>query len=436
MDSTLIGDILAGVFGTVVVGTTAAVVHSVVGKDKGTDGKVIAVAGKDDKKSGEEVQKGEFEAHSSEGDEELKGNGVVEVESFWKGPKTEGVPNPMVLTKDTIPIVSNRFLPINSCVPEGAFTLSDRQYKSEEKLLSAGRYLKAGPKTHLYYDPNKVRAAIVTCGGLCPGENVVVRELVMMLWYSYGVKDIYGVKYGYEGFWKIKDGKDCYVKLVPDFGPHIKNPPKDIIAVKDIHNIGGTILGSSRGGFDGERIADAIQKREINQIYAIGGDGTHRALLKLSKVFKKRGVEVTLIGIPKTIDNDMPLLDKTFGFDSAVEAAMWAIQCVDVEANSAEYGVGLIKVMGRSAGHIAMHAALANRDVNVCLLPEFPFDVYGPKGLLEYVMKRVKDRHHCVIVVAEGAALGMRDMKLGEEVRKDPSGNVIPEVRDLMANCE
>ena len=124
----------------------------------------------------------------------------------------------------------------------------------------------------------------------------------------------------------------------------------------------------------------------------------------------------------------MPIIDKTFGFDTAVEVAMWAIQCADVEANSAEYGVGLVKVMGRYAGHIAMHASLANRDVNVCLIPENPFDVYGPKGLFEYVMKRLTERKHCVIVVAEGAGAAMRDVKLGHSAVKDASGNIIPPV--------
>jgi 6-phosphofructokinase 1 len=295
--------------------------------------------------------------------------------------------------------------------------------------MNSQRYKKAGPKTHLYYDANNTTVAIVTCGGLCPGENVVVRELVMMLWYGYGVKEIYGVKYGYEGFYKtVEDGKDCFVKLVPELPMNIQAVPTGVIPVKDIHNLGGTILGTSRGGFDAEKIACGMVKHKINQVYAIGGDGTHRGLLALSNYLKKKKIEISLIGIPKTIDNDMPLLDKSFGFDTAVEVAMWAIQCADVEANCAEYGIGLVKVMGRSAGHIAMHASLANRDVNICLIPEFEFDVYGPKGLFEFVIKRVKDRHHCVIVAAEGAAAGMRDVQLGEEVKRDPSGNIIPEV--------
>ena len=359
-------------------------------------------------------------------------NRIIEVETFCRADETEEIVNPMVRANGGGIRSVGGFLPEDSCIPAGTFTLKDRQYLSEAKLMEAQRYKKAGPKKRLYYDPSTVKAAIVTCGGLCPGENAVIREVVMMLWYGYKVRNIVGIKYGFEGFYKqTEDGEDCYVTLMPDFPPNLSEVPKKILAVKDIHNLGGTILASSRGRFDGVRIAESLEKRGINQVYAIGGDGTHRGLLALSTILKERKSKITLIGIPKTIDNDMPLLDKTFGFDSAVEVGMWAIQCVDVEANCAEYGVGLVKLMGRYAGHIAMHASLANRDVNVCLIPEFPFDVYGPKGVFEYVMSRLRERHHCVIVVSEGAATGMRDVKLQEKNLKDPSGNIIPAVRFL-----
>jgi len=354
-------------------------------------------------------------------------NHVYQVESFLKDDSNIDNPNPMVVA-DPNKIKSGRFLTYKSCIPSGAFTIEGRQYRSEKELLEAPRYKKAGPKTHLYYDPSKVKAAIVTCGGVCPGENAVIREVVMMLHYGYGVREIYGVKYGFEGFYKRNaEGEDCYVKLVPELLPTLKRAPKDIIPVKDLHNKGGTVLGGSRGGFDAEKIAHELITRGINQVYAIGGDGTHCGLLSLSKVLKKKGVKITLIGIPKAIDNDMPIVDKTFGFDSAVEVAMWAIQCADVEANSAEYGVGIVKVKGVYAGHIAMHAALANRDVNVCLIPESPFDCYGQKGLLEYVISRLKKRNHCVIVVSEGAASAMRDVKL-TSTENDASGSPIPGV--------
>lgn len=354
-------------------------------------------------------------------------NRVEWVESFLKDVHKSEFANPMVVQNDA-QFRSERFLTAKSCIPTGAFTIGGQQFRSIETLLEAPRYKKAGPKTHLYYDPRKVKAVIVTCGGVCPGLNVVIRELVMMLCHGYKVQEVYGVKYGFEGFWKNTSDGDCYVKFIPELRRESDRLDKKTIVVKDLHTLGGTVLGTSRGGFDGEKIADAVQARGINQIYAIGGDGTHRGLLTLSKIFRQRNIEVSLIGIPKTIDNDIVVIDKTFGFDTAVEIGMWAIHCADVEANSAEYGVGLVKLMGRHAGHIAMHASLANRDVNICLIPESPFDVYGPKGLLEYVMKRVKERHHCVIVIAEGAGAAVRDATPDRASVKDASGNVLPPV--------
>eukprot|EP00826_Nyctotherus_ovalis_P015146 TRINITY_DN14280_c0_g1_i10.p1 TRINITY_DN14280_c0_g1~~TRINITY_DN14280_c0_g1_i10.p1 ORF type:complete len:430 (+),score=121.74 TRINITY_DN14280_c0_g1_i10:197-1486(+) len=355
-------------------------------------------------------------------------NRVEEVQTFLKDDVHSEIPNPMVV-EDEKSYLSERFLTSESCIPLGAFTIGGKEYHSIRELMDAPRYKKAGPKTHLYYDPSKVKPVIVTCGGVCPGLNVVIRELVMMLCHGYKVQEVYGVKYGFEGFWKQTSDGDCYVRLVPEMRREFDRKDKKIVNVQDLHTRGGTILGTSRGGFDGEKIADAVQAKGINQIYAIGGDGTHRGLLKLSKIFRQRNIEVSLIGIPKTIDNDLAIIDKTFGFDTAVEIGSWAIRCADVEANSAEYGVGLVKVMGRHAGHIAMHAALASRDVNICIIPESPFDVYGPKGLLEYIVKRLKQRHHCVIVIAEGAGGAAHDVNLESTKTIDASGNVLPPVR-------
>ncbi len=292
-------------------------------------------------------------------------NHVMEVDSFLKDTDSKEVPNPMVVNESQ-QVLPGRFLTYKSCIPTGAFTIGDRQYKSEKELLAATRYKKAGPKAHLYYDPDKVKAAIVTCGGICPGENVVIRELVRMLWYGYGVHEIYGVKYGFEGFGKMTEEGDCYIKLMPDLPPNLKEIPKRILAVKDLHTKGGTVLGSSRGGFDAERVIASLQKHGINQLYAIGGDGTHRGLLALSKVLKQRKIEVALVGM------------------------------------------------------------------NICLIPEVPFDAYGPKGLLEYVMRRLKERGHCVIVVAEGAGVALRDVTLEQTAVRDPSGNLIPPVLSAM----
>ncbi len=427
MDWFSVDKIAIGAFACAYAATAVALARSVFKSERSPLYKAADIL----KQEEPELMKVPLERKESLRSEELKAdaqNRVVEVENFMKDVSDQEIPNPLVVPESQ-KIRSGSFLTYKSCIPTGAFTLEGRQYRSEKELLEATRYKKAGPKAHLHYDPNKVKAAIVTCGGICPGTNAVIRELVMILWYGYGVREIYGVKYGYEGFWKITSDGDCYVKMMPDLPPNLKGIPKNIIGVKDLHNKGGTVLASSRGGFDAEKIVEALQTRGINQVYAIGGDGTHRGLLALSKVLKQRKIEVSLIGIPKTIDNDMPIIDKTFGFDTAVEVAMWAIQCADVEANSAEYGVGLVKVMGRYAGHIAMHASLANRDVNICLIPESPFDVYGPKGLMEYVMKRLRERHHCVIVVAEGVGTAMRDVKLEKTGVRDPSGNIIPPVR-------
>ena len=353
-------------------------------------------------------------------------NNVIPVDSYLKDANNREFPNPMVVEKRE-EIRSGRFLTEKSCIPLGAFTVCGNIFNNEEDLVKAPRYKKAGPRNYLYYNPNNVKAAIVTCGGICPGINVVIREIVMMLWYGYKVREIYGIKYGYKGFWVKVPNDDCYVKLIPNISDEEKCS-KNIIGVNELHSIGGSILGTSRGGFDGEKIVDELIARGINQVYAIGGDGTHRGLKALSKIIKERGVEISLVGIPKTIDNDIDIIDKTFGFDTAVEIAMWAIQCADVEANSAEYGVGLVKIMGRYAGHIAMHAALSNRDVNICLIPESPFDVYGPDGLLEYIMKRLKRRNHCIIVMAEGVGAAVRDVKLKSTNIKDLSGNIVPPV--------
>lgn len=196
--------------------------------------------------------------------------------------------------------------------------------------------------------------------------------------------------------------------------------------LKDIHREGGSILGSSRGSFNGEEIVNCLEKEKINACFIIGGDGTHRGILELTKIIKERKLMISIVGIPKTIDNDIAIIDKSFGFLTAVEMAQLAIDAANVEATSAPNGVGLVKLMGRDAGHLALIATLSSRDVNVCLLPEFKYDLYGSEGLLEHVCNRVLSRGHCVIVVGEGAGVGCRDAVISDKVKKDPSGNIIP----------
>ena len=194
------------------------------------------------------------------------------------------------------------------------------------------------------------------------------------------------------------------------------------LVVVDIHTQGGTILKSSRGGGDIKRIASAIAHHKFTQIYIIGGDVTHRGIAALVEEMQARRLSVSIVGIPKTIDNDIPIIDKSFGFDSSVEVAEKAIESANVEANSVEYGIGLVKVMGRNSGFIALHSSLSNRNVNLCLIPECDFELNGPNGVYSYIVNRLIKKKHAVIVVAEGAATGCLDEKLGN-LGKDASGN-------------
>ncbi len=295
-------------------------------------------------------------------------------------------------------------MPPESLVVPGTFCLKDFQFITDEDVKNAKRYMKAGPKKYTYFNRNEVNVAIVTCGGLCPGLNVVIREIVMTLWWNYKVRKIWGVRWGYHGFFAAGDN---YISLNPD-------------KVKDIHQLGGSILGAGRDIIDGEKIVAALVERGINQVYIIGGDGTHKGIMVLANLIKAKGLRIALVGVPKTIDNDIKIIDYSFGFSSAVQAAVQAINSANVEANCAEYGLGLVKIMGRDVGHIAMQASLASRDVNICLVPEFKFDLEGEKGLLHFIFEeRLKKRGHCVMVVAEGAALGVNDRQL-VEAGKDP----------------
>ena len=234
----------------------------------------------------------------------------------------------------------------------------------------------------------------MSCGGLCPGINVVIRELVMALRYNYGVAEIYGIKWGFLGFTK----KDCWVKLNPE-------------DVKEIHLLGGTVLGTSRSGFDGEEISKQLIKNNVNMVFFIGGDGTHRGIKELSKILKEKKKKIILVGIPKSIDNDMPIIDKSFGLESAIQESVRTIRAANVEANCNLNGIGLVKLFGRSSGFVAMLSTLAARDVNICLIPEIPFNLYGENGLLDFIFQRIQIKEHCVIVVSDGARFSVKDYK-------------------------
>ena len=265
---------------------------------------------------------------------------------------------------------------------------------------------KAGPREFIYFRPEGTRAAIVTCGGLCPGINNVIRSIFMELHYHYGVKDVLGIRYGYQGLNPAK-GKPP-ISLTRQF-------------VETIHREGGSVLGSSRGAQDPRGMVDYLKKEGVRLLFCVGGDGTQRAVHRIYEEISRRGLEIAVVGIPKTIDNDILFVSRTFGFATALEKAREVIDCAHNEARGAPNGIGLVKLMGRDAGFIAAGATLASQEVNFCLIPEVPFALEGEGGFLEVLKKRILARGHAVIVVAEGAG---QDLMGGEVEERDASGNV------------
>ena len=266
----------------------------------------------------------------------------------------------------------------------------------------------AGPRDKIFFDPSQTKAAIVTCGGLCPGINDVIRSLTMTLFHRYGVKNILGVKYGLMGLNPASGLK--LISLTPEF-------------VNDITSIGGSILSTSRGPQDVDVMVDYLVRLNINILFCIGGDGTIRAAEKIIAEVTRRNLKIAIVCIPKTIDNDLNLIQKSFGFDTAIEKTVEAIKSAHVEAKGAFNGIGLIKIMGRNSGHIATHAALAQNDTNFVLIPEVPFDLEGKNGFLTTLKKRIKSRGHAVILVAEGAGQDILRNNISP-MEKDPSGNI------------
>ncbi len=273
-----------------------------------------------------------------------------------------------------------------------------------EKTGTVLSFQEAGPRKKLFFDPLNVKAAIVTCGGLCPGLNDVMRSIVHTLTYEYGVRIIKGVQYGYTGL--NPASKLPLIDLTPD-------------VVREIHKEGGTFLGSSRGPQPIEVMVDTLYREDIRILFAIGGDGTLRGANQIHEELKKRGMSVSVIGIPKTIDNDIGVVSRTFGFDTAVSTATESLRAAHVEATNAINGVGIVKLMGRHSGFVAANAALATADANFVLVPEVPFDLDGPKGLLSVLDDRLEKRGHVLVVVAEGAGQELFKDELGA----DASGN-------------
>lgn len=269
----------------------------------------------------------------------------------------------------------------------------------------------AGPKESIFFEPAKTKVGIVTCGGLCPGLNNVIRSLVNQLYYRYGVTRIVGFKYGYEGL--NSDFNHPVIDLTPSM-------------VSYIHLYGGTILGSSRGKQDVEKMVDSIEIMNLNILFCIGGDGTLRGAHAIHEEITKRNLKIVVAGIPKTIDNDIDLIHKSFGFETAFSIANDVIRHAHNEAAGAYNGIALVKLMGRESGFIAASAALAIQEVNFVLIPELPFDLDGPDGFLSVLRKRLEARHHAVVVVAEGAG---QDLFKSTNHDTDASGNV--RLRDI-----
>jgi len=263
----------------------------------------------------------------------------------------------------------------------------------------------AGPRERVFFDPARTTAGIVTCGGLCPGLNDVIRSLVMELSYRYGVTNIYGFRFGYEG-------------LVHRYGQTPMNLKPDSMDV--IHAFGGSILGTSRGPQDIGEMVDFLDELDVDILFVVGGDGSLRGANEISLEIRRRGQAKSVIGIPKTIDNDIMYLDKSFGFETAFAEAVKAVTCAHVEALGSRNGIGVVKLMGRDSGFIACFAALAGNVVNFVLIPEVRFEMDGPRGLLEALYYRVAKRKHAVIVVAEGAGQHLME---GTSHTVDASGN-------------
>lgn len=263
----------------------------------------------------------------------------------------------------------------------------------------------SGPRTKLFFDPAKTRAGIVTCGGLCPGLNNVIRSLFLELHHHYGVKEVLGFRGGYRGL--APEGPEPIV-LTPEF-------------VDDIHREGGTVLGTSRGPVDTGLAVENLIRRGVDILFTIGGDGTQRGGNELYQEAKRRGHNLAVVGVPKTIDNDVAYVSRTFGYLTAVEEASEVLTRAHTEVHSVENGIALVKLMGRHAGFIAAGATIANQDVNFTLIPEVPFKLDGERGFLAVLKRRMIQRKHAVIVIAEGAG---QDLLEAEAEDRDASGNV------------
>jgi 6-phosphofructokinase 1 len=287
--------------------------------------------------------------------------------------------------------------------------LDDRMSNIEEykdDLVRTPAFELAGPRDKIFFDPGSLRCAIVTCGGLCPGINNVVRGLVLELTHGYGVEHIVGFRYGYAG-------------LVPGLGPDPISLTPELVG--DIHHEGGTTLGTSRGAQDPKIMVATLERLGVGILFVVGGDGTLRGAIKLVAEIERRGLSIGVVAIPKTIDNDIHFIDRSFGFETAFSAGVDVIRGAHVEARGAANGVGVVKLMGRHSGFIACQAAIASTDVDAVLIPEVPVRLEGSSGLLHFLERRLRRHAHAVIVVAEGA--GQELCLQAPDSGTDASGN-------------
>lgn len=290
-------------------------------------------------------------------------------------------------------------------VDDSILIRDDVEYREGEPRTEGHFFEKAGPRSKVFFEPSKTRAAIVTCGGLCPGLNAVIRSIVLELHFDYGITQTLGIRYGYRG-------------LDRQHGPSPIVLTPEIVA--DIHHVGGSMLASSRGEQSVEAMVDTLQAWEIDILFCIGGDGTLRGAHAIAQEVQRRGLRKSIVGVPKTIDNDVLYCDRTFGFFTAVERAADAIRCAHVEAKGAYRGIGLVKLMGRDSGYIAAVGSLASQEANFVLVPEIDFTLEGERGLLAALERRLDAKPHAVIAVAEGAG---QNLFASQIEGTDASGN-------------
>lgn len=294
---------------------------------------------------------------------------------------------------------------ISDFTPDDARLLYRADFSGDEAPDASLAFEKAGPRQRIYFDPAKTVAAIATCGGLCPGLNNVIRSVFLQLHHGYGVRHVLGVRYGYAGLNEAKGAPP--VRLTEAY-------------VESIHKLGGTVLGSSRGPEDPRVMVDWLESRKVNLFFPVGGDGTQRGAREIAAEAARRGLPLAVVGIPKTIDNDLPYVWESFGYKTALAKAREVLDCAHAEAKGVANGIGLVKLMGRHSGSIAAGATLASQEVNFTLIPELPFRLEGDRGFLKALERRIRERGHAVVVVAEGAGQELLPPASG----RDASGNV------------